>query len=717
MGKKINFLKKKTILDNILSNNDIVVVNNEQFSYANAKANLKKSNYTISYNNIDITSTYDSVKALYRNNNWLNDSYNISINEYENNVLKYNNYDSAGSQNITYTQYNNTINDNSLLIDSTYNSLYYVQPDKINLLSYSLNTRNGFNYDDNNHVLYFNVDNKYIKSINNLLYYNYNNIRNTSSDKPGVAFIDDKYFDVKNNNNSYSNNTLTIIKEFKTEIFSTLNKIKNLYKECEVIYDTLNQFNTVNNNQDPLSLGQGTNQGSTYSSRKITFEKPKLYYSNYEIGIDSLDLSNVDTLYVFDLENSEFNIGYNNIKNYDHKTNTIKYNTAYNVNSYNSDLLRNRMSLTLAENEATADISYSHYYKDINGNKYPIGTTYNIKLNNLDENIFDNGISVLYKASPYIHTENNVQTISIPYKKELNIRKIAGSFAKYFYTTEIDKLDEINVEYLFVSSHYETKPFCVPKNSFDYLKSNNTITDCFNLQYFSMHKPNYTYDEVNPVLNIYPNNYINEKYFDSDLILYLDINEENGTDNIVYNQISDVNQIITNEDELSTCISKVRDVYLDGVKCLYFYRLRYNDTEGCEYFETIGDPNMLIFEEDIDSMLTFIARNYVKFTFTTHNEKIAQNLEYSLDGSTWYNFYNKQVNPEYKIIQNDDVYICTTGTIESSNKILWKLELENLIKENPEILNYLNSGYGNVHTVSPSSSPASRRRHRQTCCI
>ena len=268
MGKKINFLKKKTILDNILSNNDIVVVNNEQFSYANAKANLKKSNYTISYNNIDITSTYDSVKALYRNNNWLNDSYNISINEYENNVLKYNNYDSAGSQNITYTQYNNTINDNSLLIDSTYNSLYYVQPDKINLLSYSLNTRNGFNYDDNNHVLYFNVDNKYIKSINNLLYYNYNNIRNTSSDKPGVAFIDDKYFDVKNNNNSYSNNTLTIIKEFKTEIFSTLNKIKNLYKECEVIYDTLNQFNTVNNNREPLSLGQGTD----YS---FTFEKPK----------------------------------------------------------------------------------------------------------------------------------------------------------------------------------------------------------------------------------------------------------------------------------------------------------------------------------------------------------------------------------------------------------------------------------------------------------
>ena len=276
MGKKINFLKKKTILDNILSNNDIIVVNNEQFSYANAKANLKKSNYTISYNNIDITSTYDSVKALYRNNKWLNDSYNISTNEYENNVLKYNNYDSNGSQNITYTQYNNTINDNSLLIDSTYNSLYYVQPDKINLLSYSLNTRNGFNYDDNNHVLYFNIDNKYIKSINNLLYYNYNNIRNTSSDKPGVAFIDDKYFDVKNNNNSYSNNTLTIIKEFKTEIFSTVNKIKNLYKECEVIYDTLNQFNTVNNNRVPLSLGQGT----AYSSRKITFEKPKLYYSN-----------------------------------------------------------------------------------------------------------------------------------------------------------------------------------------------------------------------------------------------------------------------------------------------------------------------------------------------------------------------------------------------------------------------------------------------------
>lgn len=687
------------MLNDIMSNNNIVVSNNEQFSYAIQKASEKKENYIISYNNIDIDNSFYSIKALYSNKerNWLNND-NISLEEYENNILRYNNYKNL-VQDTAYIKYDNTINDNSLIIDNSYNSLYYVQPDKINLLSYSLNTKNGFNYNENNHTLYFNVDNKYIKSINNLLYYNYNNIRNTSPDNIGVSSTDDNYFNVKNNNNSYSNNTLTIIKEFKTEIFSTLNKIKNLYKECEVIYDTLTYFNKVNNNREPLSLNGGVdNNNNTYNSREIKFENPKLYYTNYEIGIDSLDLSNVDTIYVFDLNNAEFNIGYNNVKNYDYMSNKVIVNTSNNVNNDNKDLLKNKMSLTLAENEATADISYNHYYKNIigSGDKYPIGTTYNININNIDENIFDNGISILYNSSPYINIDQNVQTITLPYKKELNIRKIAGSFKKYFYTTEIAKDENNRVEYLFVSSYFETKPFCVPKNSFDYLKSNNTITDCFNLQYFSSYKPGYNYDEVDPVLNIYPNNYINDKYFDSDLILYLNL-EDDTNDIIRYTQISDVNQIITNENELSTCVSKIRDVYLNSVKCLYFYKLKYNE-EG-KYYETIGYPNMLIFEEDIDSMLTFIARNNVKFTFTTHNEIIAKNLEYSLDGVTWNKFVDKTEEvDEYYITKDSGVYTCTTGEIENSNKILWRLDLDSLLPNNPdensEILDYLNSGYG-----------------------
>ena len=679
-----------------MSNKDIVVSNNEQFTYAIQKANDKKENYIISYNDADIDSSFPNIKSLYQNESrkWLPNNANISLDDYKDNILRYNNYNKNLIQDTTYVKYDNTINDNSLIIDNSYNSLYYVQPEKVNLLSYSLNVKNGFNYNENNHTLYFDVDNKYIKSINNLLYYNYNNIRNTSPDNIGVASTDDNYFDVKNNNNSYSNNTLTIIKEFKTEIFSTLNKIKNLYKECEVIYDTLTYFNKVNNNWAPLSLdgGRDPEKRISYGSREIKFENPKLYYTNYEMGVDSLDLSNVDTLYVFDLNNTEFNIGYNNVKNYDYLSNKVIYNTANNVNTYNMNLLKNKMSLTLAENEATADISYNHYYTNINGDKYPIGTTYNINLNNTDETIFDNGISILYKSSPYINIDQNVQTITLPYKKELNIRKIAGSFKRYFYTTQIAKDEANNVEYLFVSSHYETKPFYVPKNSFDYLKSNNTITDCFNLQYFSSRKPGNKYDDVDPVLNIYPNNYINDKYFDSDLILYLNI-EDDTNDIIRYTQISDNDQIITNEDELSTCISKVRDIYLNSVKCLYFYKLRYNDAG--EYFETIGDPNMLIFEEDIDSMLTFIARNNVKFIFTTSNETIARNLEYSLDGSTWNKFDNTQEDNEYYITEDSGVYTCVTGRIENSNKILWKLELDSLLQdENSGVLDYLNSGNG-----------------------
>ena len=645
MSNNINFLKKKTVLNDILSNRNVSVINNTKYdpndendkglllnTINNAETNTDK--YIISYDNVDLNISYNDIKELYRSKSWLSNN-QVSFDEFKDNVNYYNNYNKNGIQDLTYVKYDQSLNTNTLLIDNTYNSLYYVRPDKINLMSYSIKNTDGFNYDENNHILKFNIDNNYIKSINNLLYYNYNNIRNTSSDKTGIASIDDKFFDVKNYNNSYSNNILTINKEFKTEIYSTLNKIKNLYNDCKVIYNKEKTSQTITENGENNKIG-----GININNTEIRFEDPKLYYDDDVVGVNSLDLANADTLYVFDLDNADFRLGYTDTLDYDYKENQYTSNASANSlsNDVKNSTLKNRISLTLSENDASANIIANQHIKS----NHVIGTTYNINLGDVSKNSFNaNGLSILYKASPYkISTENSGQLITIPYDKELNIRKIAGTFGKYFYTTEIERI----AEYLFVSSHYDIKGFRIPDSSFDYLKSRNTITDIFNLQYYSVLKAGYGYPEVYPILNLYPNNYINEKYFDSDLISYYENND------------TAYSEIIATEDELSTCVSKIRDVYLDDVKCLYFYKLLHKDG----YYETVGEPNMLIFEEDIDSCLTFIARNDVQFTFTVPVgcEDNAKYIQFSLDGVTWEYLIDNTIKKDNndKIIDKGVIY-------------------------------------------------------------
>ena len=689
MSNNINFLKKKTVLNDILSNRNVSVINNTKYdpndendkglllnTINNAEINTDK--YIISYDNVDLNISYNDIKELYRSKSWLSNN-QVSFDEFKDNVNYYNNYNKNGIQDLTYVKYDQSLNTNTLLIDNTYNSLYYVRPDKINLISYSIKNTDGFNYDENNHILKFNIDNNYIKSINNLLYYNYNNIRNTSSDKTGIASIDDKFFDVKNYNNSYSNNILTINKEFKTEIYSTLNKIKNLYNDCKVTYNIANPSSYVEYNGD----NYGKIGNISYFNTEIRFEDPKLYYDDDVVGVNSLDLANADTLYVFDLDNADFRLGYTDTLDYDYKENQYTSNASANSlsNDVKNSTLKNRISLTLSENDASANIIANQHIKS----NHVIGTTYNINLGDISKNSFNaNGLSILYKASPYkISTENSGQLITIPYDKELNIRKIAGTFGKYFYTTEIERI----AEYLFVSSHYDIKGFRIPDSSFAYLKSRNTITDIFNLQYYSVLKAGYGYPEVYPILNLYPNNYINEKYFDSDLISYYENND------------TAYSEIIATEDELSTCVSKIRDIYLDDVKCLYFYKLLHKDG----YYETVGEPNMLIFEEDIDSYLTFIARNDVKFTFTVPEdaEDNVKYIQFSLDGVTWEYLINDPFIDDISqrnYTQNGRTYILK-HEIENSNKILWRAKfynfklsddhkyIEDTVNENNELIN------------------------------
>jgi hypothetical protein len=207
-------------------------------------------------------------------------------------------------------------------------------------MSYLLDIKNGFNYNNDNHMLYFDIDNKYICSINNTLYYNFNKIRETSKNDIGVSLLDNKYINTKNvshnnvNNLKYYYGVLDINQDFKYNVFITLNKLKTLYNKCEDMYNTLsyyitvddynnNYFNFINFNtsketkSDWYPIENENHPETTYYEMKkvayhtiydIKFEDTKLLLTDSKLGINKLDISNEDTIYINDLNNISFEI-------------------------------------------------------------------------------------------------------------------------------------------------------------------------------------------------------------------------------------------------------------------------------------------------------------------------------------------------------------------------------------------------------------------------
>lgn len=556
----INFYKKQTVLNDILANKNIIVVDNSQLNTFINKSNKKSGQYLISDieeitdNNVSNLSILINLYRKYYN---LNTSVsNISNKELEDlitNIKRYNNieksikvneseyyYDFKNNQNNSYTAYNQITQSNSVLLDTTDNLLYYIQYNKMNLMSYLINTTNGFDY--KNHMLYFNIDNEYIHSLNNTLYYNFNKIRNTSIDSRGIGLIDPNYFNVKNSkqyNNNYSN-VLYLNKEFKYDMFMTLSKLKNFYSNCQNIYDSLSYYANIKNyNKNYLSyitlstsyvdisyidINNDNKQFRICYNTiidNISFSNSKLYYSNSQLGINLLEIDDENTLYIDDIKNIKLNIGDFGQGGQGH------YIYSY-VDKNNSDLYKNVSSLIVDKNKIDTTVSYNYNYKYLttyittnfvetstniyenqtiistkpviqtNVNKYIIGASYNINIpSNIDRTIFSNsGLSIIYNDSPYIENRkigrkvNNKPNYSYYSTTYNNINKIVVSYSYHTHIV-IPQQHELNIIKINnkISGHYESKLACVNKsfvnhnNSYFILSSKQLFNFPYSSQY------------------------------------------------------------------------------------------------------------------------------------------------------------------------------------------------------------------------------------------
>lgn len=626
----INFYKKQTVLNDILTNKSFSVIDNSQLNFSINTVKSNKEKYIISDNkNIDNFSELSDVVNLY--SALYNIRPQIKNNEIVNNIRRYNNCNytetsvfiheqtvSNIKQETTYTNLGKTLNSNLLIYNSSYNLLYYLQHNKLNLMSYVLELKNGFNYNDINHMLYFNIDNDYIRSINNTLYYNYNHIRKATPIQTGVVALNKAFLTTRNSNYKKSNEMLTVNKSFKYDVFATLNKIKNLYNNCKNVYATLSYYDTIDNFNKNYLKFDNTINGVSYTT-SIEFVDSKLFYTNYKLNTLAMDIENADTIYVNDLSSVNFRIGYTKVED-----------CAYlkNINAYNSNILKNRISLMPINTDMSVNVSYNHYYNHIKTtilsyqlseqwilknkevkndipiklmaksnpviniehvekgsmvnelipikisketiNKHIIGTTYHLSLSTIDQGIFNNsGIHVIYNGTPclayiYISQENKYeQRIIIPRERTLNIRKIdyktSGLPDISLYTDDSFlnniQASDISKVYFFLTDYSDTI-------SSDELL-NETIFKYLKDNNIITQCHNLKYyrawvdnrKEYFPMLNTYPKKYINEKFFTSKIYLDVPISEE-----------------------LDTCLTEIKNT---SKSTLHIYAIIANDDHTC----------------------------------------------------------------------------------------------------------------------------------------
>ncbi len=579
----INFYKKQTVLNDILADKNIIVVDNSQLNTFINNSNKKSGQYLISdieeitddnISNSNLSSLINLYRKYYNLNTAVSNISNKELEDLITNIKRYN-------QNNSYTAYNQITQSNSILLDTTYNLLYYIQYNKMNLMSYLINITNGFNY--KNHMLYFDIDNKYIHSLNNTLYYNFNKIRNTSIDNQGIGLIDPNYFNVKNSKQYNNSNVLYLNKEFKYDIFMILSKLKNFYFNCQNIYDSLSYYANIKNyNKNYLSY---INLSSSYVDISyvdinnvntqfrvcyntiiddISFSNSKLYYSNSQLGINLLEIDNEDTLYIDDIKNINLKIGDFGQGGQGH------YIYSY-IDKNNSDLYKNVSSLIVDKNKIDTTVSYNYNYKYLttyittnfvetstniyenqtiistkpiiqtNVTKYIIGTSYNINIpSNIDQTIFSNsGLSIIYNDSPYIENseidDNTYTRYSTTYN---NINKIVVSYSYHTHVL-IPQQHELNIVKINnkISGHYESKLACVNKsfvnhdNSYFILSSKQLFNFPYSSQYmtsinksFIIEKPsNIDIKNINSYFKLYKynikiNDYLFNELFSRNLI-------------------------------------------------------------------------------------------------------------------------------------------------------------------------------------------------------
>ena len=339
MTKLIN---KNIELNSLLKEYNISIEHNSEYLENISKINVKDFNYTTVDGTIsEYSPEFNSEEQYYDiSNTFKSNSFIITELSY---INEYNKYD---------------ISTNSYL-------LYFVSDDKLNLISYAIDFNNGFYYDQNNHIVTFEIDNDTIHDAYGQLYFDTQSIEYATKSNYGIGYVNIAYLDTK------PNGVVTLNSNFAESIINYKYKFKSLYESLIGLYDQVSyvrtsyddyMLNNIFGNYERKTTHIDSNTGDTITS-KVTYINsyyfPELeirYIDNYYVknGMissqlinQSFNLDDTKIIYCKDIESLEI--------------------YSYMNNRYYSDFQNNKEKFT-NKNESIYE-NYSYVKYDYN-NKY-----------------------------------------------------------------------------------------------------------------------------------------------------------------------------------------------------------------------------------------------------------------------------------------------------------------------------------------------------------
>ena len=627
MDNKFSFYKKNTKLNNVFKNINISFSDNKELleKYANEKETL----YTVSnqYNNeyIDdvekvIPEYGRSLLDILSNNfkNYYKSKELLSKELITKNIKRYNNSS-------TYCNTSEYIIPNSFILDYSYNtySLYYATNNNLSLLSYNILLKNGFNYDKENHIIHFNIDNKYIKNIKNNLYFNYNIINNQDINEYGLFSFNKSETIVDNKSN------LLLNTEFKHNIYSNIKKLKKLYDDSNYIYKKLDFYYNNENYDDMLSLDIFKENIKEDYYILSYFENNETSIKIHKNNVKQSKDSNNNDIYITNF--IKINNNYEEVEPIDNPTDEnyiYKYNLSANRNliSYMTTYISYELAIQYIDsnlyfsdnNYEVNDLNISSentiYVKNIN--------TCLFKLKNNIDNININNYNIFQNKSSITHLQKNNININYTYNSN-NYNKseeVDGDIKYYNVINEISYNLKINNSIdnnIFINSgltiEYKESPYISSINDipeeYDYgegkLIFENNKYKLYRIKYEKYKQ--FIYIPLTKQLNInYNNNNIYKNYKTNKSIL-------NKDTNTTYYILSSKNLFS----------SYIGDIYTENIG-RYLYSNNLN--------------NYIDMNIDIADLCHYEINNYI--------------TEYLLSNNIIYNSYNLHYYSTYNYLEN-----------------------------------------------------------------
>lgn len=340
------------------------------------------------------------------------------------------------------------INPNSIILSKVsdknnnifgYNNytLYYNYNNGLKKMTSLINLDNGLCYDKESHKIFYNIDDNYIKEVNNKLYFNYKIFPTASNSIYGISKINSLWFDVNTGEIRIKDNILRSIRDIKNILYEKYKSLKGIYEYVQYIYNSSqlkNDFYEESSHSDENTIIKEINETQTINA--YYFPEIKIYYKDkywYNIFLHDyitnsddpryikkedlirlIEIPHNNTIYVKTLNNIELvtvntDKYYNSLPNLSlarnkHIDQIIDMNVVDKTifkETVNKNLFTNTLSIanvqyvSLSNTSITNNLSGTNFYNNSNGGESIAGNKNQSAINNYN-NLNTNNETSLY---------------------------------------------------------------------------------------------------------------------------------------------------------------------------------------------------------------------------------------------------------------------------------------------------------------------------------